>query len=153
MQFYHMYKLNFPLYQIPIKNKENKTLVFDSIRKKWLKLIPEEWVRLNCIEFLVNEKKISRSLISVEKEFKLNDLKKRFDIVVFNKKGEIYLLVECKAPNVKISQSVFNQIAKYNLVLKSKFLMISNGINHYFFVMNSKRQKIEFLKELPSYDL
>jgi len=148
-----MYKLNFPLYQIPIKNKENKTLVFDSIRKKWLKLIPEEWVRLNCIEFLVNEKKISRSLISVEKEFKLNDLKKRFDIVVFNKKGEIYLLVECKAPNVKISQSVFNQIAKYNLVLKSKFLMISNGINHYFFVMNSKRQKIEFLKELPSYDL
>ena len=99
------------------------------------------------------KKKISRSLISVEKEFKLNNLKKRFDIVVFNKKGEIYLLVECKAPNVKISQSVFNQIAKYNLVLKSKFLMISNGINHYFFVMNFKRQKIEFLKELPSYDL
>ena len=82
MQFYHMYKLNFPLYQIPIKNKENKTLVFDSIRKKWLKLVPEEWVRLNCIEFLINEKKISRSLISVEKEFKLNNLKKRFDIVV-----------------------------------------------------------------------
>ena len=148
-----MYKLNFPLYQIPIKNKENKTLVFDSIRKKWLKLVPEEWVRLNCIEFLINEKKISRSLISVEKEFKLNNLKKRFDIVVFNKKGEIYLLVECKAPNVKISQSVFNQITKYNLVLKSKFLMISNGINHYFFAMDFKSQKIEFLKDLPSYDL
>ena len=153
MQFYHMYKLNFPLYQIPLKNKENKTLVFDSIRKKWLKLVPEEWVRLNCIEFLINEKKISRSLISVEKEFKLNNLKKRFDIVVFNKKGEIHLLVECKAPNVKISQSVFNQITKYNLVLKSKFLMISNGINHYFFSMNFESQKIEFLKELPSYDL
>ncbi len=153
MQFYHMYKLNFPLYQIPLKNKENKTLVFDSIRKKWLKLVPEEWVRLNCIEFLINEKKISRSLISVEKEFKLNNLKKRFDIVVFNKKGEIYLLVECKAPNVKISQSVFNQITKYNLVLKSKFLMISNGINHYFFSMNFESQKIEFLKELPYYDL
>lgn len=153
MQFYHMYKLNFPLYQIPLKNKENKTLVFDSIRKKWLKLVPEEWVRLNCIEFLINEKKISRSLISVEKEFKLNNLKKRFDIVVFNKKGEIYLLVECKAPNVKISQSVFNQITKYNLVLKSKFLMISNGINHYFFTMNFESQKIEFLKELPSYDI
>ena len=148
-----MYKLNFPLYQIPLKNKENKTLAFDSIRKKWLKLVPEEWVRLNCIEFLINEKKISRSLISVEKEFKLNNLKKRFDIVVFNKKGEIHLLVECKAPNVKISQSVFNQITKYNLVLKSKFLMISNGINHYFFTMNFESQKIEFLKELPSYDL
>ena len=153
MQFYHMYKLNFPLYQIPLKNKENKTLVFDSIRKKWLKLVPEEWVRLNCIEFLINEKKISKSIISVEKEFKLNNLKKRFDIVVFNKKGEIYLLVECKAPNVKISQSVFNQITKYNLVLKSKFLMISNGINHYFFSMNFESQKIEFLKELPYYDL
>ncbi len=73
--------------------------------------------------------------------------------MVFNKKGEIYLLVECKAPNVKISQSVFNQITKYNLVLKSKFLMISNGINHYFFTMNFESQKIEFLKELPSYDL
>tara|TARA_X000001036_G_scaffold203427_2_gene191103 strand:+ start:504 stop:950 length:447 start_codon:yes stop_codon:yes gene_type:complete len=148
-----MYKLNFPLYQIPVKNNENKILVFDSIRKKWLKLIPEEWVRLNCIEFLTNEKKIPRSLISVEKEFKLNNLKKRFDIVVYNEKGEIYLLIECKAPNVKINQSVFNQISKYNLVLKSKFLMITNGIDHYFFEMNFKNQQIDFLKELPNYGI
>ena len=153
MQFYQMYKLNFPSYQIPIKNKENKTLVFDSIRKKWVKLIPEEWVRLNCIEFLINEKKIPRSLISVEKEFKLNNLKKRFDIVAYNKNGEIHLLVECKSPKIKIKQSVFNQISKYNLVLKSKFLMITNGIDHYFFVINFKTQQIEFLKELPSYDI
>ena len=153
MQFYQMYKLNFPLYQIPVKNKENKMLAFDSIRKKWLKLIPEEWVRLNCIEFLINEKKIPRSLISVEKEFKLNNLKKRFDIVVYNEKGEIYLLIECKAPNVKINQSVFNQISKYNLVLKSKFLMITNGIDHYFFAMNYKNQQIDFLKELPNYGI
>ena len=153
MQFYQMYKLNFPLYQIPLKNKENKMLAFDSIRKKWLKLVPEEWVRLNCIEFLTNEKKIPRSLISVEKEFKLNNLKKRFDIVVYNEKGEIYLLIECKAPNVKINQSVFNQISKYNLVLKSKFLMITNGIDHYFFAMNYKNQQIDFLKELPNYGI
>jgi|TARA_B110001454_G_scaffold180273_1_gene173826 hypothetical protein len=153
MQFYDMYELNFPSYQIPIKNKENKMLVFDSIRKKWVKLIPEEWVRINCVQFLINEKKIPKSLISIEKEIKLNNLKKRFDIVVYNKKGEVQVLVECKAPNIKIKQSVFNQISKYNLVLKSKFLMITNGINHYFFIMNFKTQRIEFLKELPCYEL
>ena len=153
MQFYDMYKLNFPSYQIPIKNKENKMLVFDSIRKKWVSLIPEEWVRVNCIQFLINEKKIPKSLISVEKEFKLNNLKKRFDIVVYNKNGKVQVLIECKAPTVKIKQAVFNQISKYNLVLKSKYLMITNGINHYFFIMNFKTQRIEFLKELPSYGL
>ena len=153
MQFYHMYKLNFPLYQIPIKNKENKMLVFDCIRKKWISLIPEEWVRVNCIQFLINEKKIPKSLISVEKEFKLNNLKKRFDIVVYNRNGKVQVLIECKAPTVKIKQTVFNQISKYNLVLKSKYLMITNGINHYFFVMNFKAKKIEFIKELPSYEL
>ena len=153
MQFYDMYKLNFPSYQIPVKNKENKMLVFDSIRKKWVSLIPEEWVRVNCIQFLINEKKIPKSLISVEKEFKLNNLKKRFDIVVYNKNGKVHVLIECKAPTVKIKQSVFNQISKYNLVLKSKYLMITNGINHYFFIMNFKTQRIEFLKELPSYEL
>ena len=153
MQFYDMYKLNFPSYQIPIKNKENKMLVFDSIRKKWVSLIPEEWVRVNCIQFLINEKKIPKSLISVEKEFKLNNLKKRFDIVVYNKNGKVHVLIECKAPTVKIKQSVFNQISKYNLVLKSKYLMITNGINHYFFIMNFKTQRIDFLKELPTYGL
>ncbi len=153
MQFYQMYKLNFPPYQIPVKNKENKILVFDSIRKKWVKLIPEEWVRLNCIEFLINEKKVPRSLISVEKEFKLNNLKKRFDIVVYNKKGEVQILIECKAPDIKIKQSVFNQITKYNLVLNSKFLMVTNGIDHYFFEMSLKNQKIVFLNELPSYEI
>jgi len=153
MQFYDMYKLNFPSYQIPIKNKENKMLAFDSIRKKWVSLIPEEWVRINCVQFLINEKKFPKSLISVEKEFKLNNLKKRFDIVVYNKKAEVQVLVECKAPTVKINQSVFNQISKYNLVLKSKFLMITNGINHYFFIMNFNNRKIEFLKELPCYEL
>ena len=153
MQFYHMYELNFPSYKIPIKNKENKMLIFDSIRKKWVSLIPEEWVRINCVQFLINEKKIPRSLISIEKEIKLNNLKKRFDIVVYNKNGEVQILVECKAPNIKIKQSVFDQISKYNLVLKSKFLMITNGINHYFFIMNFKAQRIEFLKELPCYEL
>ena len=73
--------------------------------------------------------------------------------MVYNKKGEVQILVECKDPNIKIKQSVFNQISKYNLVLKSKFLMITNGINHYFFIMNFKTQRIEFLKELPCYEL
>jgi len=153
MQFYDMYELNFPPYQIPIKNKENNMLVFDSIRKKWLKLIPEEWVRINCVQYLINEKKVPKSLISIEKEIKLYDLKKRFDIVVYNKNGEVQILIECKAPNIKIQQSVFNQIAKYNLVLKSKFLMVTNGINHYYFKMNFKNQNIQFLNDLPNYEL
>jgi hypothetical protein len=146
-----MDKLNFPEYKIPVKNSENKAFLFDVIRKKWVKANPEEWVRVNCIHFLLNQKNVPISLISVEREIKIYNIKKRFDIVVYNSDGSSKILIECKAPRVKITQSSFDQIARYNLSLKSEYLMITNGINHYYCKMDFLNKKYIFIKEIPSY--
>jgi len=143
--------LNFPSYNFRIKNSENNTYIFDVIRKKFVVLQPEEWVRQNCIQFLINEKNFPVSLINVEKVVQINGLNKRYDIVVYNSDGSIYLIVECKAPRVKISQSAFDQIARYNLALKASCLMVTNGLNHYFCTMDHNLGIYNFFKELPSY--
>lgn len=146
-----MQQLNFPTYSFRFKNNENKVAIFDEIRKKFMILTPEEWVRQNVVRFLLEEKKYSKSYINVEKLIKINDLNKRYDIVVFQPNGEIFLLIECKAPEVQITQQTFDQIARYNLVLKAKFLMVTNGLNHYFCQMDFENEKYNFLKELPDY--
>ncbi len=146
-----MKDLNFPSYNFRIKNSENNTHIFDVIRKKFVVLQPEEWVRQHCIQFLINEKNFPVSLINVEKRVQINGLNKRYDIVVFNSDGSIYLIIECKAPEVKISQSAFDQIARYNLVLKASYLMVTNGLNHYFCTMDHHLGSYNFLKKLPSY--
>jgi hypothetical protein len=143
--------LNFPSYKFRIKNSENNTHIFDVIRKKFVVLQPEEWVRQHCIQFLINEKNFPVSLINVEKVVQINGLNKRYDIVVYNSDGSIYLIVECKAPRVKISQSAFDQIARYNLALKASCLMVTNGLNHYFCTMDHNLGIYNFFKELPSY--
>jgi hypothetical protein len=125
--------------------------IFDEIRKKFILLTPEEWVRQHVIQFLLQNKKYPKSLINVEKLIKINDLNKRYDGVVFQPNGEIFLLIECKAPEVPISQHTFDQIARYNLVLKAKYLMVTNGLNHYFCQMDFENEKYVFLKELPEY--
>jgi len=144
-----MQELNFPKYPFRFKSSENKLAVFDEIRKKFILLTPEEWVRQNVVKYLLNEKKYPKSLTNVEKVIKVNDLTKRYDVVVYNSDGSIFLLVECKAPNIKISQETFNQIARYNLVLKAEHLMVTNGLNHYFCKMDFENQKYIFLEELP----
>lgn len=146
-----MKNLNFPSYKFRIKNSENNTHIFDVIRKKFVVLQPEEWVRQHCIQFLINEKNFPVSLINVEKVVQINGLNKRYDIVVYNSDGSIYLIVECKAPRVKISQSAFDQIARYNLALKASCLMVTNGLNHYFCTMDHNLGIYNFFKELPSY--
>lgn len=146
-----MKNLNFPSYNFRIKNSENNTYIFDVIRKKFVVLQPEEWVRQNCIQFLINEKNFPVNLINVEKVVKINGLNKRYDIIVYNSDGSIFLIVECKAPEVKISQSAFDQIARYNLTLKASYLMVTNGLNHYFCTIDHNLGIYNFLKELPSY--
>ena len=146
-----MQKLNFPTYSFRFKNSENKVSIFDEIRKKFILLTPEEWVRQHVIQFLLQDKKYPKSYINVEKLIKINDLSKRYDGVVFQPNGEIFLLIECKAPEVPISQQTFDQIARYNLVLKAKYLMVTNGLNHYFCQMDFENEKYVFLKELPEY--
>ena len=146
-----MQNLNFPTYSFRFKNSENITHIFDVIRKKFVVLQPEEWVRQHCVHYLIHEKKYPISLINVEKTIMINGLKKRYDIVVFNPDGSLALVVECKAPKVKITQAAFDQIARYNLVLKATYLMVTNGLNHYFCTMDHNLGIYNFFKELPSY--
>ena len=146
-----MQKLNFSNYSFRFKNSENKTYIFDIIRKKFLLLTPEEWVRQHVLNYLIEDLKYPKSLINVEKLVNVNGLKRRYDIVVFKSDGSLFLLVECKAPEVQISQATFDQIAQYNFVLKAENLMITNGLNHYFCQMDFENEKYVFLKELPEF--
>ena len=146
-----MQQLNFPIYNFRFKNSENKVSIFDEIRKKFIILTPEEWVRQHVVHFLLEEKKYPKSLINVEKVLIVNGLRKRYDVVVFNPDGSIFVLVECKAPEIKTAQATFDQIARYNLALKAQFLMVTNGHNHYFCQMDFENEKYAFLKELPDY--
>ena len=147
----YMQKLNLPIYSIKLKKDENKTLVFDPIRKKYIILTPEEWVRQNFIQFLIEEKKYPASLMAVEMGIDLLNTKKRCDIVLYNTKGLPHMIVECKAPSTKISQDTFDQIARYNMSLKTDLLIVTNGIQHYICMMDHKNQRYHFLKEIPEY--
>lgn len=146
-----MQELNFPKFVFRFKNNENKVSIFDVIRKRFMVLQPEEWVRQHCVHYLIEVKKYPISLINVEKELKVNDLKKRYDIVIFNTDGSIHLIVECKAPKIEIKQNTFDQIARYNLALNATYLMVTNGLNHYYCSMDFKAEQYNFLKDIPEY--
>lgn len=146
-----MLKLNFPTYQFKIKNSENRRLIFDKIRKKYVVLTPEEWVRQHFIHYLIDEKKYPISLIAVEKQLVVNSLKKRFDILVFNSGGKADIIIECKAPNVKIDQKTFDQIARYNMSLNANYLIVTNGLEHYYCNIDTNENKYHFMKSIPNY--
>lgn len=140
-----MLQLNFPTYSFRFKNNENNRLIFDSIRKKFVVLTPEEWVRQHVIQFLIQEKHVSMAHLAVEKQLQLNDTKKRYDVVVFDRDGGAELIVECKAPHISISQETFDQIARYNLVTKARYLMVTNGMEHYYCRMDYEQKRYQFL--------
>ena len=146
-----MLKLSFPNYEFRLKKIDEKRFIFDEIRKKYIELTAEEWVRQNCVKFLINEKKYKSQLIAVEKKIILNNLTKRFDIIAYDNNGDPNLLVECKAPNIAIRQETFDQILSYNRVINSKYLMITNGIIHYYCKIDNIDNKINFLKDIPNY--
>jgi len=146
-----MQLLNFPAFDFRVKNSENKILIFDIIRKKFVVLQPEEWVRQHVLHWLTTIKKYPLSLISVEKKIKLNDLIKRYDIVVFNPDGSIELLVECKSYTLPITQNVFDQVARYNLQVNSSYLMLTNGLEHYYCKMDAESEKYIFLEQIPDF--
>lgn len=147
-----MQQLNFNSYDFRFRNKEGRISIFDEIRKKFIILTPEEWVRQNVVQYLLQEKKYPKSYINVEKVIKINGLVKRYDVVVFQPNGKLFLLVECKSTDIVINQTTFDQIARYNMVLESEYLMVTNGLNHYFCQMDYKNEKYNFLKELPAFN-
>jgi len=146
-----MQTLNFPAYDFRLKNSENKVHIFDVIRKKFIVLQPEEWVRQHVVHYLLKDKKYPKSLINIEKQLTLNGIKKRYDVVVFRSDGSINLLVECKSPSIPINQKVFDQIARYNMQLKATYLMVTNGSNHYYCEMDYAEEKYHFLPAIPDF--
>ena len=132
-------KLKYSPFNVRLKKRGGQTYIFDFIRKKWLVLTPEEWVRQHVLNYLVNEKKFPASTISIEKELLLNGQKKRYDIVVY-KNLQPYLIVECKAPYILLDRSVVEQAWRYNLIVKADLLMITNGVSD--LVFNAKNENV-----------
>jgi len=144
--------LNLPEAKLKMRQSANSKLeVFDIIRKKYVSFTPEENVRQQFINYLINIKNFPASLIAVEKGLVINNLKKRFDAVAYNNKGKPIVLIEFKSPEIKINQAVFEQISVYNIKLRVKHLIVSNGIEHYCCKVNFEKGKISFLEDIPFY--
>jgi hypothetical protein len=144
-------KLNLPLFEFRFKENNNRKLIFDEIRKKYITLTPEEWVRQNFVRYLIDYKNYPSGLLSLEMSLSLNRTDKRCDIVVFDRQGNPILLIECKAPDVEIVQKTFDQAFVYNLKLKVKHFIITNGIKHFCFSIDASEKKINFLKDILEY--
>ena len=146
-----MRSLNLPTYSFKIKSDGEKNYIFDAFRKKYVILTPEEWVRQNFAQFLVQDKKFPSGRMVIEKSLKYNRLAKRCDILVYNNKSEPAAMIECKAPEVKIHASVFDQIAVYNMTFKVRFLIVTNGLEHYCAEIDLVGKKVKFLDHIPMY--
>ncbi|MFZ4725455.1 MAG: type I restriction enzyme HsdR N-terminal domain-containing protein [Paludibacter sp.] len=146
-----MLQLNLPTYTFRIKKQNDKTVIFDSQRKRFVSLTPEEWVRQNFIRFLIQEKGYPAAYIAIEKQLNYNGMKKRCDAILYNEDAQPVLIIELKSPNIAISQATFDQVAVYNAKLKVDFFMISNGIEHYCCRVNLENAKYEFFSEIPDF--
>ena len=146
-----MLQLNLPEYKFRIKKLDEKLLIFDSQRKRYVSLTPEEWVRQHFIRFLIEEKGYPAAYLAVEKQLSLNGMKKRCDAILYNEHALPILIIELKAPNVAITQTTFDQVAVYNAKLKVDFFMISNGIEHYCCKVDTLNSQYKFFPEIPYY--
>ena len=144
-----MEALNFPLYHFKIKQEGGREQIFDALRRKFLVLTPEEWVRQHVIRYLIEEKGYPPLLIAIEKSITINGLKRRCDIICYNSKKEVLLVVECKAPEVSITQDTFDQVVKYHLSIQAKCIVVTNGKKHYVCLVEN--EKYNFLETVPTY--
>jgi type I site-specific restriction endonuclease len=133
------------------RKDDAKWYIFDEIRKKKVVLTPEEWVRQNFIQYMNKEHKVPLSVMVLEKELELNGQKRRADILLYGRDGKPYAIVECKASHIAISQDTFDQVARYNLVLKVPYLIVTNGLEHYYSLIDFEKGNFSFLKEFPRY--
>ena len=142
-----MIKIHYPEHDFKIRQENSKEFIFDELRKAWVRLTPEEWVRQNFLQYLVQVLQYPASLIAVERELKLGELKKRFDILVYSRQHQPWMMVECKAPDVPLSQDVLNQVLRYNISVPVPFLVITNG--NYVAGFERKETGMEMIDELP----
>ena len=146
-----MLELNLPIFEAKIKKVAGDIFIFDLIRKKYILLSPEEWVRQNFLNYLIQHKNYPGSLMENEAIIKLNNMTRRCDTVVYNNNLKPLAIVEYKRPEVEIDQKVFDQIVRYNIVLRVDFLIVSNGLSHYCCKMNYENQSYSFLESIPEY--
>lgn len=142
--------LSLPPFDYKVKKQDGGMWIYDSVRKKYVALTPEEWVRQHFIHYLSGHLGYPASLIAVEKEIDLYGLRRRFDIVCYDRNSSPYLIVECKAPTVVLSQTVFDQVFEYNLVLAARYVAVTNGIVHYCGCMDAER-RFSFLPQIPAF--
>ena len=147
-----MLELNLPPFAINIKKIDGKLSVFDRLRRKFVALTPEEWVRQHFINYLVEEKAYPESLIANEIQINLNNQKKRCDSVVYSREPSPLVIIEYKSPDVNINQDVFDQIVRYNIVLRVQYLIVSNGLSHYCCRIDYENQSFEYLPNIPDYN-
>lgn len=147
-----MINLKLPAFEPKIRKNGEKLEIFDPIRKKFLVLTPEEWVRQHFVNFLVHHHHYPKSLIKLEGGLKYNSISKRSDIVVYDRRGTPFMLVECKANDVKLTQKVLEQISVYNLKIGAPYQVITNGMIHYCFLLNKETQCYTILDSLPAFE-
>ncbi len=146
-----MTNLNIPPFDYKIKKSDEKLLIFDILRKKYVVLTPEEWVRQHFIHYLINHHQYPKSLIKVESGLSYNQRLKRTDIQVFDRDGQLFMIIECKAPHIPLNQQVFEQAAQYNKVLKAAYITITNGLAWYACSTDWETMSIQFLDNLPEF--
>lgn len=146
-----MQRLNLPEYQFNIKKKDDNFIILDPLRKRWVTLTPEEWVRQNFVRFLIEDREFPAALMNNEISLTQNGIKRRCDTLVADRHGAPLVIVEYKAPTVEISQKTFDQIVRYNMVLQAKYLIVSNGLSHYCCKIDYNNNSYSFLDEIPCY--
>ena len=147
-----MQELNLPSYEFRLKKVGGQLRIFDEVRKKYVALTPEEWVRQHFIMYLIRQKQVPAGLIILEKQLIMNKMSRRPDILIHNRQGEAVMIVECKAPEVTITQDTFDQVARYNSVLSVKYLVVTNGLQHFCCLMDYQGNTYRFLEDIPEYD-
>jgi hypothetical protein len=144
-----MLSIQFPEPNFRLKKEKEKDFIFDSLRKKWLMLTPEEWVRQNFVQYLVQVKNYPADLIAQEKVLQLGELKKRFDILVYDKQHRPWMMIECKAPEIKLNESVLQQVLRYHISIPVEFLIITNGATCYGW--EKKGMNLHLLEQIPEW--
>jgi hypothetical protein len=144
-------KLIFPEFEYKLTKKEGKLFIYDSIAKKYRALSPEEWVRQHCLNFLTNHLGYPATKIQIERAFKVNKLTRRTDIQVFDSRGELLLIIECKAPHIEIDEVSFQQISQYQQKNVAKYLALTNGLENHIFAINSEKNQTNKINQFPAY--
>lgn len=146
-------RLNLPEYDFNIKKSNGTHVIYDPLRRRYVTLTPEEWVRQHFVQFLVHERNFPFALMANEVSIMQNGIKRRCDTLVADRHGKPFVIIEYKSPQVQVTQTTFNQIVRYNMVLHAKYLIVSNGIKHYCCMIDYSNNTYKFLADIPTYDV